>query len=96
MQEEDLAIFGDGEQRTAFTYIKDIIPGIAESINNKFDLNQTFNIDADKDYSVNRLAKTVMKTMGIEVKVRYVESRKELKIAYSDHSKFVSCDCFQR
>src|SRR3989344_5897620 len=47
MQNQPLTIFGDGEQTRAFSYIGDISPIIANSINIKEAYNQTFNIGAD-------------------------------------------------
>lgn len=90
MQERDLIVFGDGEQRRAFTYIKDIIPGIARSVTVEATANQIYNIGSDTHCSVNELAQIVMKSMGCTVPVRHVEPRNEVKIAYSDHSKFKS------
>lgn len=88
MQGQDLIVFGDGEQRRAFTYIKDIIPGIARSAMLPAAANQIYNIGSDAHCSVNELARVVMNAMGRSAPVRHVEARNEVKIAYSDHSKF--------
>lgn len=88
MQGQDPVIFGDGDQRRAFTYIKDIIPGIARSVHTEPAHHQIFNIGADQHSSVSELAEIIIATMGLPGRVRHVEERKEVKIAYSDHSKF--------
>lgn len=87
MQGQDLIVFGDGEQRRAFTYVKDVIPRVAEAARTPAALNQVFNIGADQHYSVNELAETVSKAMRVPVRIRHVEARKEVKLAFSDHSK---------
>jgi UDP-glucose 4-epimerase len=88
MQGQDVVVFGDGEQKRAFTYVKDIIPGIACSATMERAYNQVFNAGADQPWSVEDLAKLVMAAMGKSVSIRHVEERKEVKVAYSDHSKF--------
>ncbi len=87
LQDKPLTLFGDGEQSRAFSYIGDIAPYIANSVNVKEAYNEIFNIGADKDYSVNELAKTIMKIMGITSEISYLPARNEVMHAYSDHSK---------
>ncbi|MBW2989027.1 NAD-dependent epimerase/dehydratase family protein [Candidatus Woesearchaeota archaeon] len=88
MQGKPMTIFGDGEQTRAFSNIGDIAPVIARSIDNKEAYNQVFNIGADKPYSINQLAESVKKAMGIQdAEVVHLEERKEVKHAYSDHTK---------
>ena len=88
MQGQDLVVFGDGEQRRAFTHVGDIVPGIAESVRTGGARNEIFNIGADTDYSVNELARMVMEAMGRGAPIRHVDARAEVKIAHSSHSKF--------
>lgn len=84
---EPLTIFGDGSQTRAFSYIKDVAPYIAKSVNVPSAYNQIFNIGADKDFTVNELASTVCSVMGLEGKMRYLEARNEVMHAYADHAK---------
>lgn len=87
MQGKPLTIFGDGKQTRAFSYIGDVAPHIANSVNIKEAYNQVFNIGADKDYSVNELAEVTIKAMGMNEPIRYLQARNEVVNAYSDHSK---------
>jgi len=87
MQSKPLTIFGDGTQTRAFSYIGDMAPVIANSVNVKGARNEIFNIGADKEYSVNELAKTIMKAMGVNGEIRHLEARNEVVHAFSDHSK---------
>ena len=88
MQGEPLPIFGDGEQRRAFTYIKDIAPAIAASPLEPAARNQLFNIGSDQHYSVNELALEVIAAMDLAGRLDHREARNEVKLAFSDHSKF--------
>lgn len=87
MQGKQLTVFGDGMQTRAFSYIGDVAPYIANSINIPLAYNQIFNIGADKEYTVKELATVVMKAMGIEGKIKHLPSRNEVLNAYSDHTK---------
>jgi UDP-glucose 4-epimerase len=87
MQGKPLTLFGDGNQTRAFSYISDVAPYIARCVNVPGAYNEVFNIGADQEYTVNELAKTVMKEMGIEGELRYLPARNEVVNAYSDHSK---------
>ena len=87
MQNKPLSVFGDGNQTRAFSYITDVAPYIASSVNIPATYNQVFNIGADKDYTVNELATTVMEAMGIKGTLQHLPARNEVVHAYSDHSK---------
>jgi UDP-glucose 4-epimerase len=87
MQVMPLTLFGDGNQTRAFSYIKDVAPYIAKCVDIPASYNQVFNIGADKEYTVNELAKTIMKVMGMQGDLRYLPARNEVVDAYSDHSK---------
>jgi UDP-glucose 4-epimerase len=89
MQNESLKIFGDGEQTRAFSHIADIVPIIADSVFKKEAYNKVFNIGADEPYSVNLLAKEVIKSMGVseEYPIDYEPARNEVTHAYSNHAR---------
>jgi len=87
MQNKPLTIFGDGSQTRAFSYIGDVAPYIANSVNVKEAYNNTFNVGADNPYTVNQLAKTAMDVMNISGDIQYVASRNEVLHAHSDHTK---------
>lgn len=87
LQGKSLTVFGDGTQTRAFSYIGDVAPYIANSVNIKEAYNEIINIGADKEYSVNELAQTIMKSMDLEQPINYLPARNEVLHAYSDHSK---------
>jgi UDP-glucose 4-epimerase len=87
LQDMPMTVFGDGTQRRAFSYIGDVAPVIAESIDVPAAYNQVFNIGADQPYSVNELARCVAQAMGIEPNIAYLPPRNEVMNAYSSHEK---------
>lgn len=87
LQDKPMSVFGDGEQTRAFSYIADVAPVIAESIDVPGAYNQIFNIGADQHYSVNDLANSVALAMGVEPNVAHLPARNEVVNAYSSHDK---------
>ncbi len=87
LRNEELIIFGDGEQTRAFSCIDDVAPVIAKSVNYENAYGEVFNVGADTPYTLNYLAKVVMESMGRTVNIRHDPARNEVKNAYSDHSK---------
>jgi UDP-glucose 4-epimerase len=87
MQGLPLSIFGDGEQKRAFSYVGDIAPVMARSAFMPEAYGQIYNIGADEPFTVNELAVTVSSAMGSELKIMNYPARNEVKLAYSDHEK---------
>jgi UDP-glucose 4-epimerase len=87
MQGEPLTVFGDGNQTRAFSYIADVAPYIAASIDVPDAYNEVFNIGADQPFSVNELASRVAEAMGTEATIRHLPARNEVVDAVADHSK---------
>lgn len=89
MQKLPLTIFGDGEQKRAFSHISDIAPIISKSIKVKEAYNEIFNVGADTPYTVNVLAKEVIKSMkeSENYEIKHLTPRNEVPNAYPDHSK---------
>ena len=87
MAKQPMTIFGDGEQTRAFTYVQDVVPVLADAPFNPAARNRVFNIGADIPYTVNQLAKAVAKAMGVSPTMAYVEARKEVKHAFSNHDR---------
>ena len=87
MKGEPMTIFGNGEQKRAFSYIGDIAPIIAGSIYKRKAYNQVFNVGADVPYSVNKLTRIICDAMATAWKVRHLPARHEVQLAYSSHAK---------
>ena len=81
-----MTIFGDGKQERAFSYISDVAPIIAESINKPKAYNKTFNIGADTPCSVLNLANLTAQAMEVTPEIQFLQARNEVVHAYADHS----------
>lgn len=79
MQGKPLYIYGDGEQRRAFSYIGDMVQPMVKALGVK---NEIINLGAEKSYSINELAKLVSDEF------EYVPDRpREVKEAYCTTGK---------
>jgi UDP-glucose 4-epimerase len=87
LQDKPMTVFGDGTQTRAFSYIGDLAPIIAESIDTPAAYNQVFNVGADQPYTVNELAEAVACAMGVEPNIAHMPARNEVMNAYSSHDK---------
>ncbi len=87
MQDQPMTVFGDGEQTRAFSYIGDVAPVIAKSVDTPAAYNQVYNVGADKPYTVNYLAQVTAQAMGRECIVRHLDARNEVQHAFSSHDK---------
>ena len=75
IQDFDIAINGNGEEKLDFTYIDDLINGISLCCNNKNAINQTFNLTFGKSKKINELVE-ILKTEFPKVKISYKEREK--------------------
>jgi UDP-glucose 4-epimerase len=87
MQGRELSVFGDGKQTRAFSYIGDVAPVIANSVNVPPAYNEIFNIGADREFTVNELATVIQDAMSLSGKIRHLPPRNEVVHAYADHAK---------
>jgi UDP-glucose 4-epimerase len=87
MQNKPMTIFGDGMQTRAFSYIDDVAIPIANCVNTPKAYNEVFNIGADKPYTINELVGVVCKHLNAQPNTKYLQARKEVVHAYSDHAK---------
>lgn len=93
LKSEDLFIYGDGEQRRAFSYIEDSLPAMLHAINNVSDLNgSVFNVGGMHEITINALAKEVKLAMGVDENypTEYYDERPcEVKNAFSSYDRSV-------
>jgi UDP-glucose 4-epimerase len=87
MARQPMTVFGDGTQTRAFSYVGDVAPVIASAVDEPRAFGEVFNIGADREYTVNELARATMEAMGMEQPIRHVEARNEAVHAYADHGK---------
>ena len=85
---QPILVYGDGEQTRAFSDIKYYMEPF-DRLLTEHD-GETFNIGADKHFSLNEVAESVQKIgrkYGYEVPIEHGEPRHEVKHAYCDHTK---------
>lgn len=87
MAGQALTVFGDGTQTRAFSYVSDVVGPMADCLEMPETIGEVYNVGADKAYTVNELARAVMKVMGKEVPIQYLPAREEVLHVYCDHSK---------
>jgi len=84
---QPMTIFGDGRQTRAFSYISDVAPLVARSVERPQAYNEVFNVGADRPHSVVELSHSVARCLGVEPVVVHLEQRNEVVNAYSTHEK---------
>ena len=85
---QPILVYGDGEQTRAFSDIKYYMEPF-DRLLTEYD-GETFNIGADKYFTLNEVAAAVQKVgkkYGYEVPIEHGEPRHEVKHAYCDHTK---------
>lgn len=87
MQNKPMTIFGDGSQSRAFSYIADVAPHIARSVEVPNAYGEVINIGADTPYTVKELADVVANAFGIEPEIQFLAPRNEVQHAYASHEK---------
>ena len=87
LQQQPLSVFGDGTQTRAFSYVGDVAPIIAESVEVSSAYNEVFNIGADAFCSITDLAAAIGHAMGASPRLQHLPARKEVQDAYASHEK---------
>ena len=95
MSGQPMTFFGDGSQTRAFSYIADVAPLIANSIQNPAAQNRTFNVGADAPISLSELAKLVAEAMNAPAQIKHLAPRKEVLHAVADHSQLIQVFQYQ-
>ncbi len=91
MAQEPLTIYGDGEQKRAFSDVKFYMKPFELLMTNSDTDSQIINIGADKECSINDLAAIVQDVahdkMGLRPPLKYLEPRDEVKNMWCNHDK---------
>ncbi len=91
MAGEPLTIYGDGEQRRAFSDISFYMDPFLQLMQNRLTDQEIINIGADKHVSINQLADIVIDVahsrMGIRPSKVHLEKRDEVDLMWCSHEK---------
>ena len=82
-------IFGDGEQRRAFSYVDDSILPFWRASQNERCIGETINLGGIKDYSIKDACETLIDITGAKLKPVFLEQRHEAKYAWSTWEKSI-------
>ncbi len=86
MKNKPYYIYGDGEQRRCFSYIDDVVEALFKAGFGNFH-GMTFNIGADRDYSINQLSEIIQKVSKKNIDPIFINERpQEVKIAIAEHT----------
>jgi len=88
MRNKPMTIFGDGKQTRAFSYIDDVAPYIARTVEVRAARNKVFNIGSDKVCTILELSEKIAKEMGVKLQLRFLPPRNEVMHAFSGHKEF--------
>ena len=82
-------IFGDGEQKRAFSYVDDSLKPFWNASQNDDCVGEIINLGGIKEYTINEACQTLLKVTGTNLKPKYMEERHEAKYAWSTWEKSV-------
>lgn len=88
LQGRPLSIFGDGEQKRAFSYIGDCTECLWKAGVDSRSLRQIINLGGIKEHSINQASDILLEVMGAGSKT-HLEKRHEVKYAWSTYEKSV-------
>jgi UDP-glucose 4-epimerase len=87
LNNEEIIVYGDGEQTRDFTYVGDVIEANLLAANSDL-AGETFNIGGGSRISVNDLIKLIEKITGKTAKIEYMEKQKgDVKDTLADITK---------
>lgn len=89
-----ITIFGDGEQKRAFSYINDSVEPLFRAAIEPKASKQIINLGGIHECSINEAADVLLSVMGYGEKV-YLEGRHEIKYAFPTYQKSVDILGFQ-
>ena len=82
-------IFGDGEQRRAFSYVDDSLEPFWNASQNAACVGEIINLGGIKDHSISEACNILLDITGTNLKPQYLEQRHETKYAWSTWDKSV-------
>jgi nucleoside-diphosphate-sugar epimerase len=88
LKQQDITIFGDGEQRRDFTHVHDIAQANVHALKNDSAVGEIFNVGTGKGTSVNELATLLRSMLHSGARINHEPARaEELRYSIADVSK---------
>lgn len=88
LNNEPFTIFGDGDQKRAFSYIDDCLAPLWNAAVHENASKQIINLGSSRETSIMEAAETLGEIMG-NAKFEFLEQRHEVKNAFSTHERSV-------
>ncbi len=90
LEGRNLIIYGDGEQKRAFSYMDDVVPYISRSITESKANGQIINIGPIEEFTINHLADKIIELQGGTISKEYLPDRPlEVKNAWCTNDKAI-------
>lgn len=74
---ENITIYGDGNQTRTFCYVDDNVDTTLKAFYNDKEVNDVINIGGSREISINELAETIIELTGSKSKIEYLPPLKE-------------------
>jgi UDP-glucuronate decarboxylase len=74
---EDITLYGSGQQSRTFCYIDDNIDATIKILEENLCINEVINLGSDKEFSIQQLAETVIKLTGSNSKIIHLPALEE-------------------
>lgn len=88
LKDEEIEIFGDGEQTRDFTYIDDVIKAQNICLEKRIGNGEAYNIGSGKQISINELVEEIIEITDSKSQVVHTEPRKgDMRHTWADISK---------
>lgn len=71
LKNENITIFGNGEQTRSFCYIDDLLDGLIKTVKTKREFNGPINLGNPNEITINKLAKTIIDLTKSDSKIIY-------------------------
>lgn len=85
LKEQELTIYGDGEQTRDFIYVGDVVLFLRAAMSNISRTPAVFNVCTGETVTINQLAKTVMSITTLQVPVAHQPTRKgDIRVSVGD------------
>jgi len=89
LNDQQPTIFGDGEQKRAFSYVDDSIIPFWNASQRDICVDQIINLGGIKEHTINEACDVLLKVSGTDLKPLYLEQRHEAKHAWSTWQKSI-------
>jgi len=89
MNDMQPTIFGDGEQKRAFSYVDDSLVPFWNASQNAQCIDQIINLGGIKEHTINEACEILIKVTGTKLRPLYLEQRHEAKHAWSTWQKSI-------